>query len=254
MNLRQIEILKPAPILNTPDFSSVFGGTEIPLDAKGHPHHFEFIALPGMQFTLIEEKNSIYQVLDPNYSSAPLFVDARFVGKYEKKNQINKSKGEILAEMKKLLGTRYVWGGNWSFGIPEMLEYYPPIGKLEEQMEAYWTWRGVDCSGLLFQVMNGLTPRNTSKLVHWGNELSFANLKLDEILPLLEPLDMIVYPGHILFVLDRSYTIESKSPFGVIQRNLRERLNELISERTIVNRWEKNLDPQRCIVFRRFPL
>ena len=70
--------------------------------------------------------------------------------------------------MEALTGTPYVWGGNWSSGIPEMVHFYPPKSPLDEKTERYWNLKGIDCSGLLYQTSGGATPRNTSQLIYYG--------------------------------------------------------------------------------------
>lgn len=154
------------------------------------------------------------------------------------------SKKTILERMLQMIGTPYVWGGNWNAGIPEMLIYYPPTQRLNPSEEILWTLKGVDCSGLLFEASNGTTPRNTSELLYFGNPVP-----IDEQ---LMPLDMLLYPGHIAFVVDAHTTIESKFPFGVIQRNLSERLWEYAQARTRVNDWSSDLNPRNHFVIRRF--
>ena len=52
-----VEISSPAPVLNTSDFSFAFGGntgSEIPINHQGHPYCFEFVALKGMVFQVVE--------------------------------------------------------------------------------------------------------------------------------------------------------------------------------------------------------
>ncbi|HSX26669.1 MAG TPA: hypothetical protein VLE89_06655 [Chlamydiales bacterium] len=243
--MKQIQTNQPTPILNTPDFSYAFGGKngkEIPLDAKGHPFCFEFVALKGTPFTVEKEFSSILQVSCSFYPSSPLFLDRRFVTSYNAPFSPQLPEKKIILErMEKLTGTPYVWGGNWSPGIPEMLSYYPPKDLLDEKTKTYWSLAGVDCSGLLYQATGGATPRNTSQLIHYGKALKINDLP--------QPLDMIIYPGHVLFVLNANFSIESKFPFGVIQRPLKERLEELGS---FVDEWTPDLDPTRHFMIRRF--
>lgn len=234
-----MQIHSPAPVLNTSDFRFVFGGktgSEIPLNSYGHPHFFEFVALKGSYFK-IEDKNlssNILRVSSSTYPNSPLFIDSRFGNFVEKKGEESlqelPSSEEILSRMNFLLGKPYVWGGNWSCGISEMLSFYPPKKPLDKPTKTLWTFAGVDCSGLLYEATGGLTPRNTKELLQFGTPLPIPNGSIDQIVSQLKPLDMILYPGHVLFVLNSSETIESKSPIGVIKRNLKERLLEISRE------------------------
>lgn len=248
---KRIEIARPAPLLNTADFSLTFSG---PVDLS----YLEWVALPGMQFEVVKTLqtpagNTIYQILSPSYPIAPLYLDARFTGKASSRQPPSISnRDEILQQMVSLLGTPYIWGGNWHSGIPELLDYYPPKGQIDNNTRIRWTLSGVDCSGLLFQIMNGATPRNTSQLIHFGHPIPISHLTQTQIRSHLEPLDMILYKGHVLFVLDSNRIIESKSPFGVIQRNLDERLEEIMQTRQPQNEWSTWIDPEKQFIARRF--
>ncbi len=219
-----IEIVEPAPVLNIQEFHLAFSSAI-------HPKHFEFVALTGQTFAVEEiyprHHHAIYRISSPGYKSRDLFLDSRFTKPATNALPIapfNWKREELASKMKQLLGTRYVWGGNWSLGISRMLHYYPPQKPLDEATLALWTLSGVDCSGLLYEVSNGTTPRNTSELVHFGEPLPIDSTDL-------LPMDMVVWPGHVWFVLDRDHSIESKSPFGVIQRPLLDRLEETRKER-----------------------
>ena len=262
----QIEIVKPTPVLNTADFHVAFGGIDgkqIPKNPLGHPLHYEFVALPPMRFDIVDilprHHHFIYRVRSSSYPAPSLYIDSRFTrpaGKNMESKQFP-SRSEILASMQKLLGTRYVWGGNWSLGIPEMLSLYPPLAPIDEITKDLWTLKGVDCSGLIYEVTHGLTPRNTSGLIYCGQDVPIANCSAKQILSRLEPLDMVVWPGkngHVFFVFDSDRTIESKSPFGVIHRPLFELLENVTQERKGVDRWEEGLDPEKHFVIRRLKL
>ncbi|MBM3183740.1 MAG: NlpC/P60 family protein, partial [Chlamydiae bacterium] len=233
-----VEIIAPAPILNTPDFKFAFGGksgSEIPLNAKQHPYSFEFVALQGMVFQVEEDLKTVYRISCPWYKSSHLYVDCRFT----RPTTFHYAppsipKGEVILKfMIEKIGTPYVWGGNWNQGVPETLQYFPPKTPIDPKTKILWTLQGLDCSGLLFEATKGATPRNTSELVHFG-------IPVKRETP-LQPLDMIVYPGHVLFILDENHIIESKFPFGVIIRSQFERIKELENERKRVNFWQNSL-------------
>ena len=158
------------------------------------------------------------------YPYSPIYFDRRFGHFCDQRPEVKgslPSSAELLSHMEKRVGTPYVWGGNWAEGIPEMLQYYPPQGILSKRMEELWMMKGLDCSGLLFEASLGVTPRNTSELLFYGQEV-----KLEE----LRPMDMIIYPGHVLFVRDQETIIESKAGFGVRICSLSERLCQIQSE------------------------
>lgn len=219
-----IQINRPTPVLNTPDFRRMFGG---PSGKTLHPEFIESVALPGMSFPVVGERGDILEVLWESYSPVRLYIDRRFGTLIDAEPHSHTSPMPsayaLLKHMESRLGAAYVWGGNWADGIPELLDYYPPHGSLEKHERELWMLRGVDCSGLLFEASGGLTPRNSYQLMHFGK-------KLEPQEP-LKPLDMIVYPGHVLFVRDPKHIIESKSPIGVRICSLEERLKELRKEK-----------------------
>jgi hypothetical protein len=246
-----IEITTPTPVLNTSDFAAVFGGasgSSIPLNEFGHPHHFEFVALKHMQFEVLDQVGpNIYQIRWPKYSESPLYLDQRFcrsiICHTQQHSNVFFSAQSILNHMENRVGTSYVWGGNWANGIPEMLVYYPPKKSLDGQMQTLWTLQGLDCSGLLFEATGGASPRNTTHLLQCGRSLS-ANEPL-------QPLDMIIYPGHVLFVRDQTTIIESKSPFGVRICPLEKRIYEISQHRKFISEWNSNIDGNSHFTIRR---
>jgi hypothetical protein len=247
-----IEIHTATPILNTPDFSFAFGGktgSEIPLNENGHPDCFEFVALKGMVFEAeepVRQFPEICRIACSFYPKQNLFLDGRFAkpALFFAQPPSLPPADVILKRMIEMTGAPYVWGGNWKAGISELLVYYPPKKPIDDQTSILWTLNGVDCSGLLFGATDGATPRNTSQLVHFG-----APVPID--FP-LKPLDMLVYPGHVVFVKDEKTTIESKFPFGVIQRDLTTRLWEFDLERKRIENWSVELDPLKFYTVRRF--
>ncbi len=240
--------VKPTPVLNTPDFLFAFGGktgTEIPLNERDLPFCFEFVALPGTLFQVLRYIDiHVAEVLCPSYSNSPLYIDTRFTkpGTTALIPQMP-SRELILHRMELRIGAPYVWGGNWGSGIPELMNYYPPKGHLDLKTQQLWTLQGVDCSGLLYEATRGATPRNTNQLIYFGKSIINSQL---------QPLDMIVYPGHALFILDSDTVIESRYPRGVICSDLKTRMGELLQTRSQVFEWKPDLDPTKHFVIRRF--
>lgn len=199
----------PTPVYSTPNLSH---------------KNLEVIALPSTRFTILKEvAPNICQISTDDYpSSAPLFADIRFL-EHSKEDLPSRKKelpaaDHILNFMKSKVGTRYLWGGNWADGIPEMARLYPDKTPSED-----FLCKGVDCSGLLYQATNGFTPRNTSGLFSYGQELQVDQDAPLEVQRIVKPLDMMVWVGHVVFVLDPGHLIESVGGKGVIISDFIER-------------------------------
>jgi hypothetical protein len=232
------KVTTPCPVLNTPNFQEVFGGEKndtLKTDEKGHLRELEFIAFKEMVFEVIDKTafSTIFKVKAPFYPSNSLFIDRRFgsfVNEYsENWKNFMFSKQSLLSFLETSLGLPYLWGGNCREGIKEILNFYPMEENISKNMPLSKKWQlmGIDCSGLLYEATNGLIPRNTSKLISFGAPLPIASLSIDRICSLLKPLDMIVYIGHVIIVLDNGYTIESRENLGVIKTPLKNRFEEL---------------------------
>ncbi|HEX2788715.1 MAG TPA: peptidoglycan endopeptidase [Ignavibacteria bacterium] len=238
------------PVLNTPDFESVFGGNKgnrVKLDNKGLIREMEFIAFPNTVFNILEviPKNGydMYRVTTDDYQyKGDFYIDSRFVTlidtKIQDREQLRPKNEIILENLKTMDGYPYMWGGNVADGISEMLEYYQPKTNLSENTESLWKLRGVDCSGLIYQATGGTTPRNTSSLITYGSPVEIQGLSASEIKSKLRPLDLIVWNGHVIIVLDENTVIESTPDPGVHKSDLLSRLQSVMSERTAVNDWE----------------
>jgi len=242
MKKKFCKVLFPAPILNRYDFSFVFGGYPqgVFLDESGLLSPLETIALEGETLEILKELNDqdqkIYQVkLDAYVSRKPLYVDSRFVELNDKPFPKRKvelpKKNEILTYMKKLVGYPYVWGGNWSLGIPQMQLWYPIHKQMTLHEKANWLMQGVDCSGLLYEATQGYTPRNTSELIYFGEFLDIENKTPEHIAKVVKPLDLIVWKGHVIIIIDESFTIESRARRGgVVVTDLKQRLEQILTE------------------------
>jgi hypothetical protein len=208
----------------------------------------EFVALPGTAFRIIDSQKSggteIYRVTTDDYpypSKSGYFIDGRFVKLSDStpppRRKVLPTREQVIRNLLAAEGSRYVWGGNHREGIPQLLVFYPPAQgpALPAATLGMWQLAGVDCSGLLYEATNGFTPRNTSSLVEYGSPLAIAGLKVDRIINKLEPLDLVVWSGHAMIVLDRERIIESrldpKVGEGVVVRPLRRALVELLKLR-----------------------
>ncbi|MBT1073769.1 peptidoglycan endopeptidase [Geobacter grbiciae] len=262
----------PAPVLNTPDFPRVFGGQDgrtVKTDRQGQIRELEFIALPGTAFTVRETlrrgKSVVHRVTtdDYPYPTTGYFVDDRFVRLTDEAPPPRARKlpprDKVIARLLAARGSRYVWGGNIRAGVPDMIRLFPPAGKLSAETERRWLLQGLDCSGLLYEATDGVTPRNTSALAGYGRGVPIAGLSAEEIRQQLEPLDLIVWKGHVIIVLDRERTIESRlGPVpgkrdGVAVRPLKDVLSEVMGKRVPVDRFaENNGRGEKTFVVRRW--
>lgn len=247
----------PVPVLNTSDFRGVFGGKDgrtLQKDKCGQIRAVEFVALQGTVFTITgtvrNGDRTIYRVVTADYpypSDGGYFVDAASV-RVEKMKPPEReitlpSKDEILARLIQRTGTGYVWGGNLTNGIAELTAWYPPAGKsgLSKRELRAWQLAGVDCSGLLYEATGGYTPRNTSALVSYGKAVQIADRSAAEITALMQPLDLIVWPGHVMIALEDGKVIESRlvcsrPEEGVRIRRLGDVLADIMKRRRPVDR------------------
>lgn len=206
---------RPTPIFNHPRIQEIFGHPTLPLCGQGLLRPLEMIALEHTRFTLIAKIDPFtYQVETNEYNVPyPLYIDSRFVVEdpHCKEREKNLPPAEqILAKLKASLGLPYLWGGNWSSGIPEIATYYN--GKIPEDQKSHYLLQGVDCSGLLYEATNGFTPRNAKELLHFGKEVfCFEDVK---------PLDILVWPGHVVISLGKDQIIESRIGVGVTLNSL----------------------------------
>lgn len=263
-----------APVLNTRDFRSVFGGKDgrtLAVDSQGQIRALEFIALPGTPFRIEEVIDGypapVYRVTTDDYpypSSTGYFIDSRFVRTsttpFPSRRKTLTDREMILSRLASAVGTSYVWGGNRREGIREMLSFYPPRpGRpLDPLTESRWTMRGLDCSGLLYEATNGFTPRNTSSLVEFGDGVPIEGKGVQGIAASLRPLDLIVWKGHVIIVFDGKRVIESslahgRGKSGVAFRGLVETLRDITATRTPLDSYPSATgDGKRGFVVRRW--
>ncbi|MFY7843173.1 MAG: NlpC/P60 family protein [Rhabdochlamydiaceae bacterium] len=227
--------INETPIFNTPHIHHLFGGekeNEIILDAQGLFRDLEVILFPE-EIIVIKEifQNNVYRVSTTVYEGTELYLDGRFLLKIDapsvKSSKHLPSSIKCSEQLKSLTDHPYLWGGNLPKGIEKMRELYPSKGPLNEQMQRIWSLIGFDCSGLLYYVTNGITPRNTSQLIEYGQHVDILDKKIDGIIQAVRPLDIIVWKGHVVIILDRENCIESVVSSGVITSSLKERLEKI---------------------------
>ena len=163
---------------------------------------------------------------------------------------------QVLATLLKSVGAPYVWGGNVQEGVPELTHYY--FNNVRNSGRELFNLSGLDCSGLLYQATAGWTPRNTSQLISFGQPVTIKGKNVAEIARLLEPLDLIVWDGHVIIVLDRETVIESKLECGkpgnggVVKRHLLLRLREIMRTRKPSDEWPDGEKQRNVFVIRRW--
>jgi len=266
----------PAPVLNTPDFSFVFGNKEgetLHLDDSGLIREVELIALPKTVFEIEEiikkGSNIIYKITTADYpypAQKGYFIDSRFVTtiEYKPPNRLKRlpKKKAIINKLLSSEGVNYIWGGNYKAGVPQMLSFYAPAKALSADLKDQWMLKGVDCSGLLYEATNGFTPRNTSSLITFGESVKIANLSAKQIMQEVEPLDIIVWKGHAIIILDKNRVIESRLDYdkekegnqgGVRIRKLKKVLTETLKARIPVDNYEDEVEEgKKKFVIRRW--
>ena len=261
------------PVLNTPDFREVFGGVHgrtLKADACGQLPSLEFIALPGTVFNIVallrRGGQTIYRVTTDEYpypEPRGYYVDSRFVKLSPVKPPARRPElpplTTIIERLLSYQGVPYVWGGNIARGVPQMLLFYPPATpfKTREQMHR-WLLAGLDCSGLLYAATGGYTPRNTSHLLNYGEPLRIEGLSADEIIARVQPLDLIVWKGHVMIILDQERVIESRPDCqgtvdGVRLLPLRDVLQDIMAKRLAVDEHCATMEQSRkSFVIRRW--
>lgn len=258
------------PVLNTPDFNAVFGGVSgkvLKTDHCGQVRELEFIALPGSIFKILRKfsygTTYICQVETDEYTAPAnisLYVDIRFLQlPYAApllRPILKYSRERIISALRSSAGSPYVWGGNAINGVPELASWF--YRGIRQDDVAPLTLAGLDCSGLLYNATGGSTPRNTTQLVAYGQGVAIAGKKSAEIVTLLQPLDLIVWKGHVIIVLDRLTAIESRLECGrpgnggVVMTSLPQRLAEIMRTRRPVDVWVKGKIHHNIFVVRRW--
>jgi hypothetical protein len=260
----------PAPVLNKPDFKAVFGGSsgmQLKVDRCGQVRELEYIALPGTVFKILKKQRigaeEVFQVETDEYPVAvnrPLYVGSRFVALEqappESRKRMLPSAEKIVTALREATGSHYVWGGNIKSGVPELAKWFYS-GIRSEEIKSL-TLAGLDCSGLLYHATGGWTPRNSSQLIAYGKGVIIAGKQSAAIAAMLQPLDLIVWNGHVIIVLDRETVIESRLQCGkpgnggVVVTPLQQRIDEIMRTRRPADSWPTGKKHQDHFVVRRW--
>lgn len=203
--------------------------TTLPLDEQGCLRSLETVLFPGRPLILIKEEEEAFQVQTPDYPyKGTFYVTKGFVHLSLPQDLPALPEAQwIVTQLELCKGIRYFWGGNFP-SVPQMSIIHPkPEGATQED----WNLTGVDCSGLMYYASLGNTPRNTSSWLTFGQSIDIADCNLETICQKLKPLDAIVWKGHILFVFNAEWTIESRIQDGVIQESIPQRLTKIMETR-----------------------
>lgn len=232
---------EPTPIFNTKQLEAVFGrdSGRLQVDKAGHVRALEMIAFSGTHFEVCAQwGEKLLQVTTTSYPvDYPLFIDRRFgtitTMRPPQKGLNWPPRARVLERLESAVGIQYIWGGNVREGLPTLLTYYPPPAdkNLTSLELTQWTFCGLDCSGLLYEATAGITPRNTANLLFYGQAVCIEGLEITAMATLLQPLDLIVYRGHVVIVLPDRRAIESRDEAGgVVVCCVKNRLQELHEE------------------------
>lgn len=222
-------------------------------DDCGQVRQLAFIALPGTVFTIQRNKLStrpdLLEVSTNDYIPRPgkkLYIALRNVTLHQtqppERSPTRPSSSEIQKRLRSAVGLPYIWGGNLREGI---------------QLGQRRLFSGLDCSGLLYEATNGSTPRNTDQLVRFGSGVPVEGLALDGLIARLQPLDLLVWMGHVVIVLDQQTAIESilrcsRGKSGVMITPLKKRLIQLMQSRRPANSWPSDNQKAKLFVVRRW--
>lgn len=247
----------PTPVFNTPDFPTDFGGIDgntLKMDDQQLVRSVETVLFTGAKIELLKEivQDKIWQIKSEDYPyPGNYYIDIRFAERCTAEPSVYRRPLPNMLQILKTLtqlhddNIPYVWGGNYPMGIPKFKQLYPPSSweTLSPQTRANWSFEGVDCSGLLYYVTNGCTPRNTSSLVDWGTAVPIAGKSAKAISQTVQDLDLILIKGHLWIVLDHKTAIESRVQQGVVTSDLFALFEELMKTRKPVDAWGSTKEP-----------
>ncbi len=241
---------KATPVFNTAQ--SAAPQAQQHKDRCGQVRQLECIALPGTAFEVIAAPAGIpgvVQVRTNEYQAPPgtqLYVTAELLTLQPtappKRRPHLPEPARIMQQLRSAVGLPYIWGGNVRGGITE-------DGQLR--------FAGLDCSGLLYEATDGFTPRNTEQLVSFGSAVAIEGKTIPELVQLLRPLDLIVWKGHVIIVLDQKAAVESilncsGGRNGVVTTPLEKRLKQVLKQRRPANSWPAGAGKAAQFVVRRW--
>ncbi|MDF2378956.1 MAG: hypothetical protein P1V18_01885 [Candidatus Gracilibacteria bacterium] len=228
-----------APVLNTHDWDSVFGGEsgkDLKYDRYGEIDEVVFVAPPGTLFNLKRQIRKVtrqgdetiyYKVTTPIYDgSQALWIDGRFLNVNDVKPAFDvtaETATKTLVNLRNYENQPYTWRGSSSAGAPELLLYYPPSESISARTQDDWSLKGFNSMGLLYRASNGATPLDAAQLSRFGrpvfknfndmvgdDETPVADKKAKALTALLKPLDIVQFGDRVMIVLDNDQITEAK--------------------------------------------
>ena len=242
------------------------------LDSYNTIDQLDIVLPTGTPVTLIDKvenwKFTYYEArtrdFDAWYSgNSAYYLDSRFIEKKDSKPAevipVLPDKKTIYNNLLSAVGSLYVWWGSRYQWIPEINDLYPTPSdvQLSENEQKYKILQWTDCSGLLWQATNGYTPRNTRQLLTFWKSVPISWDTINQIIEKVQPLDLIVWAGHVIIVLSDDYVIESlwkeNYEWWAEIVNLQGRLEDIFTRRQPVDEWsESNLPDKEKFVIRRW--
>ena len=218
--------LKNTPIFNTKRLTTLRYFDERYLNRK-----LEMVAYPGTLFEVYGEDDNLLTVTTDEYpSDSKFYIFKQFVRqtaiKPKPRRKEMPTKKEIVHRLESFPFTPYIWGGNAPEGVPELSQMLPHHQLLTPFEKEYLQLKGVDCSGLIYHVTNGSLPRNTSDLLNIGEKVST-----------LKPLDLVIWPGHVIIALPNKRFIECCEFFGRLFSDQNARLSQVEHHNPSFIRW-----------------
>lgn len=208
---------KATPVFNTPQIDDIFS-YPFSLDHRNLLNPLETVLYPNVQVQC-QKVGNVYQITTDDYpSQTPIYIHPSFVSVSATPKKRHRPSVDVMKE--RLINfpyLPYIWGGTFPEGISSLFDLYPPKQTLTPWEWSLWQLRGIDCSGLIYNVTHGTLPRNTGPL--WKS--------CHPIKALSQPLDLIFTPGHVMIYLGNDQVIESRQYHGIYRSKLKDRIEEL---------------------------
>jgi hypothetical protein len=268
----------PTTIYNTANFYKAYeikNNKLIARDKSNLVREIEAQTFPGTVWKIKEKLNTnnidVYKAQTPEYWNTPedfyFYIDARSVKtkfiRPKARKLILPSKEKLLEKLYRIKEETqkelipYVWGGNILEGIPDNKNFYDKNNSFEDLNnwdKKQFLLQGLDCTGLIYYITNGYTPRNSSWWRTFGDPVEIEDQNIEQIISSVEPLDVIVHQGHVLMILNKEETIESRlsKGGGVVVTPIRERFEELFETKVPLNHAPAGRSENSWFVIRRF--
>lgn len=198
------------PLFNCPDFLERLD--KAPVDESFHIRFLETILLPKRPVDVVSIKDGLALIKTKDYLYPKTFYTlSSFLEEGEplEKKPLPDLE-EVLLRLEKMPKHPYLLGGTTVEPTQMFISSPEPFKARHQRLF------GIDCSGLLYYVCEGHTPRNTKELMSFGKRVSE-----------LKPLDLILFPGHVLIYLGDDRVIESRERDGIVISKWSQRKKQL---------------------------